>query len=487
MAQETKKPIEEIRQEKLKKVEALREKGINPYPSKPKFPIQTVASAAEQSENTNVAVAGRITSMRGHGKLKFFDIKDQTATIQSALKFDTVGEEAFELFKLIDTDDFIEVQGTLFTTKTGELTIEVQKFNLLSKSIRPIPEQLKDKEERYRKRYLDLLLNPETQEIFRTRHLLVKGIRDFLHDKGLVEVDLPILQPLYGGANAKPFTTHFKAIDTEAYLRIASELYHKRLVVGGYEGIFDIAKDFRNEGIDQTHYPEFSMLEVYRAHNDYSDIMDLMEELMKYIAFEVLKKTTVMVHEKEIDLNQTWRRISMTELLKEHLELDIEVASVEDLVTSAEKHNLDHNSGMSKGELVFLLFDKLIADNLNEPTWVTDYPQEVSPFAKAHPSQEGFVERFELYIGGVELIDGWSEVNDPMEQRKRFEAESYRQLDDDEEAQPLDEDFLEAMEYGLPPFGGMGTGIERLTMFFTNTWSIQETILFPFKKNINKE
>jgi len=335
---------------------------------------------------------------------------------------------------------------------------------------------------RLRKRYLDLLTNPHSQHVFEIRHQLTRGIRQFLDQKGLVEVETPILQPLYGGANAKPFTTHINALDTKAYLRIAPELYLKRMVAAGYEGVYELAKDFRNEGIDQTHFPEFTMLEAYISYIDYQRMMDVMEEMFRYLSSTVLEIPTVVVYNYEINLSGEWKRIAMTDLIKQELGLDVFTMSYEELTHFAQRHDLEVSSGISSGELIFTIFDKLISEKLVNPTWVIDYPIEVSPLSKRHRSKKGFAERFELYIGGVELIDGWSEITNPLEQRARFEAESYRKFDEGEIAQPVDEDFLEALEYGLPPFAGIGTGIDRLTMFFSNTWQIQETILFPFKK-----
>ncbi len=483
-------PIEEIRQEKIKKIDALKALGIEPYPYSTTFQISSISAVRKLTQGTDVAVVGRIYSIRAHGGISFADIKDQTGKIQLAFKKDTFPTQTKELLSYLDASDHIEVAGKLFITKAGELTIDVSDFKLLSKALRPIPtkeDSLQDKELRLRKRYLDLLTNPQTKFVFDTRHKIIRGIRQFFETKNLTEVETPILQPLYGGANARPFTTHINALDATAYLRIAPELYLKRLVVGGYEGVYEIARNFRNEGVDQTHFPEFTMLEAYVAYMDYQGMMNLMEELLRYISTQVLKTNMVMVHDKSIDLTGPWLRITMTDLLKEKLNLDIEKENLASLLTFAQKHNLEISEHPTKGELAFLIFDKLITHSLTNPTWVIDYPVEVSPLSKPHRSKLGLTERFELYIGGVELMDGWSELTDPIEQRKRFEAESYRQFDTTETAQPVDEDFLESLEYGLPPFAGVGSGIDRLTMFFTNVWSIQETILFPFKKIVSND
>jgi len=482
------RPIDEIRSEKIKKINSLISKQINPFPAFVQFQITSIQNAKILKQGGNVAVRGKVETKRAHGKLIFLDITDFQEKIQLAYKQEELGKEKFEIAKLIDSGDFIEAEGEIFITQSGELTILVKKFNILSKAIRPLPQpsNFTDKEQRLRKRYLDLLLNPESKKIFETRHKITKGIRDFLNNKNYTEVETPILQPLYGGANAKPFTTNFNALSSLAYLRIAPELYLKRLIVGGMGGVYEIARNFRNEGIDQTHYPEFTMLEVYIPYFDYQNMMDTMEEMLRYLNTKVLNLKTAKVGEKEVNLDQKWRKVAMTDLIQENFGIDVNKMSKEDILEFASKNHVKTESEISKGELIFKLFDDLLTDSLINPTWVIDYPQEVSPLAKSHRTKVGYTERFELYIGGKEIMDGWSELNNAIEQRERFVAESYRKLDETESAQPLDEDFLESIEYGMPPFAGVGVGIDRLTMFFTNTWAIQETILFPFKK-IEKE
>jgi lysyl-tRNA synthetase class 2 len=307
-------------------------------------------------------------------------------------------------------------------------------------------------------------------------------MRNFFNQKGYTEVEVPILQPLYGGANAKPFTTYINYLDTSAYLKIASELYLKRLLVAGLGAVYDIAKNFRNEGIDQTHYPEFTMLELYIPYADYFDMMNVIEEMTKVLANNVLGTTVIKIHDQEVDLAGSWRKVRMTDLIKEVLGLDVATMSHAKLLEYARSRNLEVSSQMRRGELIFALFDKLASKTLMQPTWVYDYPAEISPLAKRKFDQPEIAERFELYVGTKEIYDGWSEMNDPVLQRASFENEVYRKLDEGEITQPIDEDFLEALEYGMPPAAGIGIGIERLTMFFTNTWAIQETILFPFKK-----
>ncbi len=477
------RPIDEIRNEKIRKLDELRALGVNVYPNKPLFDIKPIKTLTDLPEGTEIAIAGRIRSIRHHGGISFLDIEDKSGVFQAAIRKESFDEKSLKVFNLIDPSDFIEVKGALFTTKSGQKTIDVKGFNLLSKAIRPVPDKPgEDKEVRIRRRYLDILTNPQSKKVFETRHLLTKAIRHFLDRKGITEVETPILQPLYGGANAKPFTTHINALDATAYLRIAPELYLKRLIVAGLEGVYELAKDFRNEGIDQTHFPEFTMLELYISYINYHEMMDLLEEMFQHISQDVLGKTVVQVHDNNVNLSGTWERVAMTDLIKDRFGIDVVSMDTKALREFAYGKNLEFEPDISKGELIFTIFDKLISKTLLEPTWVIDYPAEVSPLSKPHATKEGFTERFELYIGGVELADGWSELTDPIEQRARFEAEHYRKFEEDETPQPLDEDFLEAIEYGLPPFAGVGIGIDRLTMFFTNTWSIQDTILFPFKK-----
>jgi len=485
--------LEEIRQIRLSKLSELREKGVDVYPTKfeQTSTIEPILSNFANFENIDVSVAGRIMSWREHGKSTFAHLQDETGKIQIYLKIDEIGEEQFNSLKFLDVGDIIGVKGTGFRTHRGEISVLVKNWQLLTKSLRPLPEKwdgLTDKEVRLRKRYLDLLVNEETRRIFKIRHAVVRGIREFLDRKGLTEVEVPILQPLYGGANAKPFTTHIRALNTDAYLKIASELYLKRLVVGGLGGVYDISKNFRNEGIDQTHYFEFTMLEAYVPYIDYQQMMDLLEDMMRYIAMDILKTETVKVHETEVNLKQDWKRISMYELIKQDQGVDVTIMSDEELLAHAKSNKIDLEGNTRRGEIIFYLFDKISSKKLINPTWIYDYPYEISPLSKRNFHRPEIAERFELYIGGKEIMDGWSEKNDPIDQRASFEAENYRKLDTDSEvAQPIDEDFIEAMEYGMPPLAGVGIGIERLTEFFTNVWAIQETILFPFKKPVIEE
>jgi lysyl-tRNA synthetase class 2 len=472
---------------RLEKIQKLEDSGVEAYPAKYEIThsIGTIIESFEELENKKCSVAGRIVAVREHGKVTFYRLRDHSGEMQLFVKQDVYGDENYANLDLLDIGDIVGVEGEIIKTRTGEVSILVAQIRLLSKALRALPEKwegLIDKETRLRKRYLDLLVNADTRRIFETRHKLVREMREYFDELGYTEVETPVLQPLYGGANAKPFTTRINALDTQAYLRIASELYLKRLLVAQIGPVFDIAKDFRNEGVDQTHYPEFTMMELYIPYADYQDMMNVVESLLKRIAKNVLKTTVITIEDEEVELDQHWERIGMQDLIQRELGINTQEMSESELDEFGASRGLDLQSVKRKGEKIFLLFDKLISKSLKNPTWVIDYPQEVSPLAKRHRSKAGLSERFELYVAGREIVDGWSEKNDPVEQRQAFEAEHYRKLDESEVAQPIDEDFLEALEYGMPPAAGVGIGIDRLTMLFTNNWQIQETILFPYKK-----
>lgn len=472
--------LEEIRKIRLQKIQKLGELGINPYPSKPKGDSIDIKKAREMSDK-EVSVAGRVMSVRGHGNVSFFDLKDETGKIQLWFQQSVLNKE-YALLDLFDVGDILYARGIVTKTKSGEISIDVNDFQLLSKSVRPLPSVwfgLKDVEERYRKRYLDLIFNDDVRRRFNIRTKLVRELRSYLDSMGYWEVETPTLQPLYGGANAKPFKTHHKALNHDFYLRIAVELYLKRLIVGGYKKVYEISKNFRNEGIDQTHSPEFTMVEFYQSYADYHVIMDVTEGLFKHLAKEVLGEMNVQVGDKTIDIDQKWPRMPLIEAVKKYLNIDIESMEISELNEFSKKNGIELLGGETKGQLIYSIFEHLVTENLEGPIWIIDYPKDVSPLSKDHPEKKGWVERFEGYIGGKEICDGWSELTDPLEQRSRFENDVKIARADKEEAQHVDENFLEAMEYGMPPLGGIGIGIDRLTMFFTNTWLIKETILFP--------
>jgi len=481
------KRLTELKTERIKKLKRLKELGINPYPTS--FAKKQDILTCRQSLGKKVQTAGRLLSLRGHGRILFADLQDQSGKIQLFFQEKVLNKDQFKLLKFVDIADFLGVSGQVIKTKAGEITIDVSSFKFLSKAIRPLPgawHGLKDKEERFRKRYLDLLLDPEVRRRFQVRSDLVRYLRDFLHQKGYTEVETPTLQALYGGTNAKPFSTHLNALSTKMYLRIADELYLKRCVVGGFERVFEICKDFRNEGMDQNHSPEFSMLEFYEAYADYQKIIERTEALIKYCAQKIFGKEELTVKGKKITLSGSWPQITMTEAVKKYLHLDYEKTSQKELYRFGRSHKVELEATDPKGALLYKIFDRLVTEKLIQPTWVLDYPQEASPLAKAHPQKPGFAERFEGYIGGMELCDGWSEINDPADQLARFEAD---QATGKEDAHPVDQEFITALEHGMPPLGGIGIGIDRLSMFFTDCWSIREVILFPLmrpRKKIKK-
>jgi lysyl-tRNA synthetase class 2 len=469
--------LRQVRLEKLKKIESL---GIVAYP--PKYEKKNTVSEARNSLGKQVRTAGRLLSFRQHGKATFADLSDETGKIQLLFRLNTLEEHKYKFLDLLDIGDFLGVSGPVITTEAGEITISVENFELLSKSIRPLPSQwygLKDVEEKYRKRYLDLIINEQVKKNLDTRWLLERKIREFLWSKNFKEVETPVLQNLYGGTNAKPFTTHLNALDQEMFLRVAPELYLKRLIVGGYEKVFEIARNFRNEGMDHAHQPEFTMLEWYEAYADYHDVMNLVESMMKFLASEILQTTVIPVKGQQIEIGNSWPKKTVRELLKEHLKIDSK------LITDAEtrevllKHKVEIPGEWSKNKALYLLFDKVIAPTLTGPIWVIDLPREVSPLSRQHRDDDALVERFNGFLGGDEIFDGWSEVVSGIDQRQRFEVEQKNMRAGDDETQPLDEEFIEALEFGCPPLGGIGFGIDRLAMLFTNTESIREIIAFP--------
>ena len=470
------------RKEKIAKIRSI---GWNPYAAS--YPKTHTIAEALKSDGKKVSTAGRLFSFREHGNIVFADLHDETGKIQLFFKKDTVGVEEFKNLKLLDIGDIIGVEGMVGKTAVGEISIVPTSYTLLTKAVRPLPNQwygLKDVEARFRQRYLDLLLNPEVRERFNIRTKLISGIREYLDNLGFWEAETPVLQPLYGGANAKPFKTHLNALDQDMYLRIADELYLKRLIVGGYERVYEICKDFRNEGIDQTHFPEFTMIEWYEAYADYHRVMDVTEGLFKHLAKKLFGNTLLQVDDKKIDIGEKWPRIEMSVIMKERLGLDVDKETREGLLEYAKKSLPDMQilGGETKGQLVFSIFDHTIPKTLIEPTFIIDYPEDISPLSKQHRSKPGWVERFEGYIGGKEICDGWSELTDPAIQRERFTKDTNATRKDKEEGQQVDEDFLTAMEHGMPPLGGIGIGIDRLTMFFTNRWAIKEVVLFPTLK-----
>lgn len=478
--------FEKLRAIRIEKLDALREGGVNPYPYR--YAVTHAVSAVRDGEKalteagTVVRVAGRTMALRGHGKTIFGHIEDSTGRIQFYLKRDDIGDENFKRFEFVDLGDILGIAGTLFRTRTDEITIKVESFEVLSKSLRPLPEKwhgLTDKEIRYRQRYVDLVVNPEVREVFIKRSRLVETMRRFLLEEGFLEVETPILQPLYGGASARPFTTHHNALDMTLYLRIANELYLKRLLVGGFERVFEFAKDFRNEGIDRSHNPEFTMMECYAAHLDYMDFMDMMERMVATVARALTPDGKATFGDRVMDFTKPWRRVRFFEALREKTGIEFFGASESELAAYAKKLGVHVEKGAPSAIIINEVFGALVEPDLQEPTFIYDYPKELSPLAKDHRSVPGLVERFEGYLGGFEVCNAFSELNDPLEQRRRFEQQMENRARGDEEAQVLDEDYLRALEYGMPPAAGLGVGIDRLTMVFTNSHSIRDVILFP--------
>lgn len=486
--------IDDTIQARKEKRAMLNEKGVlvHPYSFDKKNTIEeclakvelfNAENAEENLEERQVKTAGRIMALRTHGRVAFMDLKDQSGSMQLILRLQEVGQEKFDLLTAIDTGDFFGVEGVVMRSRTNEPSIMVANFEYLGKSLRPMPSSFnaaKDKEVRFRKRYVDLLINDEARKVMNARWTILREIRNYLQSEHqFIEVETPVLQELYGGTNAKPFTTHMNALDHDYYLRVAPELYLKRLVVAGYEKVFEIARNFRNEGIDQSHQPEFTMIEWYESYADYHRMMDVAEDMIRHVAKVLHGGTKVNILEQEIDLGKKWDRITMIDAVKKYLDIDLNETNDERLAELLEENKIDIIGEFSRGKAIFALFDKLVPDHLIQPTWIIDYPKEVSPLAKLHRDNPDMVERFEGYICGKEVGDGWSELVDPVEQRRRFEEEQRRMRAGDDEAHPVDEDFIESMEYGLPPLGGIGIGIDRLVMFLTNTWSIREVIAFP--------
>jgi lysyl-tRNA synthetase class 2 len=484
------------RREELHELQVL---GINPYPyefPRTDFSSDIIASFTNDAPQHGVMIAGRIISLRKMGKASFCHILDSHGKIQVYLKRDELVEK-YDAFRLLDIGDIIGVKGYVFKTKTGEISIHAQDFELLAKSLRPLPvvketldengnvlryDALRDKELRYRQRYVDLIVNPEVRFVFEKRARIIKTIRSFLDNLGFLEVETPILQPLYGGAFARPFITHHNALDIELYLRIADELYLKRLLVGGFDGVYEISKDFRNEGMDRSHNPEFTMMEVYVAYKDYKWMMEMVEQMFAAIAEKLIGAMQWEIDSKQISFQSPWRRWTMFESIEHFTGKNLRGKTEHALRSIANELHIGIGASDSSGTIIDNIFSEKVQPHLIQPTFIMDYPVEMSPLAKRHRNEEGLVERFELFINGQEVCNAFSELNDPLDQRKRFEEQMLQRDRGDAEAQVLDEDFLRAMEYGMPPATGLGVGIDRLTMLFTNQHSIRDVILFPQMK-----
>ena len=479
--------IDEIRGLRIKKLDLLKQGGMEPYPADSKRDL-SLAEAVSDFENLEKSkeekwIAGRIMSIRGQGAIIFITLNDGTSTFQGLLKKDILGEEKFKFWsEVVDIGDFVEIHGTFFTTNRGEKTLEAADWRMLSKSLRPLPEKwhgLTDVEERFRKRYLDALMSEEVKERFIMRSQIITSMRKIFDDAGYLEVETPALQPLYGGATAEPFVTHHKALDMQMYLRISDELYLKRMLVAGFPKVYEIARDFRNEGIDMTHNPEFTMVEFYESFSDADKQMAFVEKIFKTLIKEIKKGETVTYDGQEIHFAKKFEVVSYYDLLKKYAGVDPENVLRDELAQVAEKAGVQVNEGDSAAKLLDGIYKKVCRPKLIQPTFIIDYPVEYLPLAKRNIDEPKFVGAFQLVIGGVELVKAFSELNDPLDQRARFEEQEKNKAEGEADAQRKDEDFLEAIEYGMPPAGGVGIGIDRLVMFLTDTQNIKEVIFFP--------
>ncbi|WP_226585855.1 lysine--tRNA ligase [Halobacillus litoralis] len=474
------------------KMNAHREQGLDPfgdkfertdYAEQLKEKYDQYTKEELEEKQFPATIAGRIMTKRGKGKAGFTHIQDLTGQIQLYIRKDRIGEEAYELFNSADLGDIIGVTGVMFKTKVGELSVKADEFQLLTKSLRPLPEKfhgLQDVEQRYRQRYLDLITNPDSRDTFVLRSKIIQSMRRYLDGLGFLEVETPLMHGIPGGASARPFITHHNALDMQLYMRIAIELHLKRLIVGGLEKVYEIGRVFRNEGVSTRHNPEFTMIELYEAYADYKDIMALTENMVAHIAKEVLGSTTVTYNDQEINLEPEWTRLHMVDAIKEYTGVDFwEQMTDSKAKELAKEHGIEIKETMTFGHIVNEFFEQRVEEKLIQPTFIYGHPIEISPLAKKNPDDERFTDRFELFIVGREHANAFSELNDPIDQRERFEAQLKEREEGNDEAHMMDEDFLEALEYGMPPTGGLGIGIDRLVMLLTNSPSIRDVLLFP--------
>ncbi|MEH7126230.1 lysine--tRNA ligase [Bacillus sp. JJ1532] len=482
-----------VRREKMN---SLREKGLDPFGKRFERSHQSQDLIDQYGElekedlegkNISVTIAGRIMTKRGKGKAGFAHIQDLTGQIQIYVRTDAVGEESYEIFDSADLGDLVGVSGTLFKTKVGELSIKVQAFELLTKALRPLPDKfhgLKDVEQRYRQRYLDLIMSDESKKTFVARSRIIQSMRRYLDSQGYLEVETPMMHSIAGGASARPFITHHNALDMELFMRIAIELHLKRLIVGGLEKVYEIGRVFRNEGVSTRHNPEFTMIELYEAYADYRDIMSLTENLIAHIAQEVLGTTTVQYGEYEVDLKPEWKRLHMVDAIKEYTGVDFwKEMSADEAHALAKEHGVEVTEHMLYGHVVNEFFEQKVEEKLIQPTFIYGHPVEISPLAKKNEKDPRFTDRFELFIVAREHANAFTELNDPIDQRERFEAQLKEREQGNDEAHMMDDDFIEALEYGMPPTGGLGIGIDRLVMLLTNSPSIRDVLLFPLMRH----
>ncbi|MCC5941703.1 MAG: lysine--tRNA ligase [Balneolaceae bacterium] len=498
--------LSEQQQIRLEKLDQLRELGVNPFPTK--FDVTHLSAEIHSDESLQtesqedaprVSIAGRVMTRRIMGKASFFTVQDSDGIIQVYIRRDDIGTDEYNTVfkKLVDIGDYVGIKGFVFKTRTGETTIHAEEFTFLGKTVRPLPtpkeveneagevvryDAFSDKELRYRQRYVDLVVNPDVRDAFIKRTKMVQTMRDFMNERGYLEVETPILQPIYGGATARPFKTHHNALDMPLYLRIANELYLKRLIVGGFDGVYEFSKDFRNEGLSRFHNPEFTQVELYVAYKDYNWMMDFMEQMIEQVAITLHGSTVVQVGEHEIDFKRPWPKIPMYEAIEKETGHNLYGKSDQEIEKIAESLGIHIEDGMGKGKIIDEIFGEFVESKLIQPVFITDYPIEMSPLAKKHSTREGLVERFEAICNGKEIANAFSELNDPVDQRRRFEDQARLRSEGDDEAMTIDEDFLRAIEYGMPPTAGIGIGIDRLAMIMTNSDSIRDVLFFPLMR-----
>ncbi len=492
MSQETTQTAEsefEVREQKLT---TYREKGIDPFAfeyDRSHMIVDALAlgndlNPGDKTEHV-VRVCGRIKAKRGHGKAVFANVSDQSGSIQLYASVNDLG--SFDLFEMLDVGDIVGAEGTIFSTRRGETTIKITSFSLLTKSLHPLPEKyhgLQDKEARYRRRYVDLIANPDVMDVFKKRSSVIRDIRNYLSDQEFMEVETPVLHHVYGGASARPFTTHHNELKQDLYLRIALELHLKRLIVGGFEKIFEIGRVFRNEGVSFKHNPEYTLLELYQAYADYSDMMSLTEQLINHLVVQTYGSEVIEYQGQELNFSLPFKRVSMRDAILEHSGLDIDTASNQDMMGLLKKKGLEFSDDAPKGELINEVYDAYVEDHLIQPTFIVDYPLETSPLAKKNRNNSAYVERFELIINKMEIANAFTELNDPIDQKERFDDQQKARDAGFDEAHQMDEDFIEALSYGMPPTGGLGIGIDRVVMLLTNVASIRDVIFFPHLKHI---
>lgn len=483
--------LSEVIKVRREKLNTMLEAGNNPYEivsfDKTHSAKDVKADYAEL-EGKVIRLAGRMISRRIMGKASFANLLDQSGSLQLYVCRNDIGDECYADFKKFDIGDIIGVEGVPFTTKTGEISLHVSKITMLSKSLLPLPEKfhgLRDTDMRYRQRYVDLIANPEVRETFVARSKIIKAIRSFLDGEGFLEVETPILNTIAGGATARPFVTHHNTLDIDMFMRIAPELYLKRLIVGGFEKVYEMGRLFRNEGMSPRHNPEFTTVELYQAYTDYNGMMDITERLFNYITKEVFGKGTITYQGTDIVIDKPWKKITMAELVKEHTGIDFMTEELGDCIKRAEALGVGFPKDVTWGKALYEVFDQLIEEKLIQPTFVLDYPVEVSPLAKRKASDKRLTERFEFFITGREMGNAFSELNDPIDQKERFMAQVKERENGDDEAQMMDEDFVTALEYGMPPTGGLGIGIDRLVMLFTDQFNIRDVLLFPTMKPLS--